>query len=415
MFIPFVAQRYLFSKKKHNTINVITWVSVAGVAVGTMALICVLSVLNGFENMVISSFSHFDPELKILPASGKSFDTDAPEIVAAKAEKLHRAWCDVIEQDALLSYDSYQTSARIKGVDSEYLNIVEFEKITWNGSVDFSQPEEDYAAIGYGLSYKLNTGVDLINPITLYAPNGNRVNLARPDASFNQLPFYSASLFAVGQAAYDDNYALLPISTVRAAYQLPETYATSIELRVNPRSDEGNKKTIKNTKASLKEILGEDYLVLDRYEQQTDFFRIAKIEKWTTFMILGFILMIATFNIIGSLSMLLIEKREDISLFQSLGARITQIKRLFIFEGFCISALGASIGTILGVAIVQAQAYFGIIKMGAGFIVEAYPVELQYFDLLSVLSLVLIMGYLAALYTATTQLNSYKLEQKYEW
>ncbi len=207
----------------------------------------------------------------------------------------------------------------------------------------------------------------------------------------------------------------MPISTVRKAYQLPESYVTSIELRVNSWRNERNNKSINEVKSKLKDILGENYLVLDRYEQQTDFFKIAKIEKWTTFMILGFILMIATFNIIGSLSMLVIEKRADIDLFQSLGAQIVQIKRLFIFEGFCISALGAVIGTLLGVLVVQIQAYFGIIKMGAGFIVDSYPVELQCFDLFCVLFLVLAMGYLAALYTATTQLNSYKLEQKYEW
>lgn len=396
----FIAIRYLFSKKRHNTINLITWVSMVGVAVGTAALIAVLSVLNGFENMVQDSFSAFDPSLKILPIKGKSFSSKDSLIIEAKKLKIYTSWCEVVEQDGLIAFNNKQSPAIIKGVGHNYSNIVDNENLMWDGSMDFDNSYDNLnlAVIGIGLAERINTGVDLVQPLTLYAPKNRKVNLARPDANFTQTRFYNNGIFCVQQPKYDDNLVVMPIDIVRKAYQLKDDYVTAIEIKCED-------KNIKSIKKHLQDILSERYTVLDQYEQQADFYRIVKIEKWTTFMILCFIVLIATFNIIGSLSMIIIEKKDDIALFKSLGATPKQTHQLFILEGTLISALGIIIGTIFGIGIVLLQQYFGLIKIGTGYVAQVYPVELQMFDVIAVIFTVLIMGYMSALYTAKSQLR----------
>ena len=390
----FIAIRYLFSKKRHNTINLITWVSMVGVAIGTMALIAVLSVVNGFENMVQDSFSAFDPSLKILPREGKAFSSEDTLITQAKRLKIHTAWCEVVEQDGLIAFNDKQSPAIIKGVENNYDYIVNDENIMWDGSLNFDNLYDNLniAAIGIGLAERINSGVDLTQPLTLYAPKNKKVNLARPDANFTQTTFYNNGIFSVQQPKYDDNLIIMPIDVVREAYQLKPDYVTAIEIKCK---DED----IKSAKKQLQDVVSEQYIVLDQYEQQADFYRIVKIEKWTTFMILCFIVLIATFNIIGSLSMIIIEKRGDIALFKSLGATHKQTQQLFVLEGTLISALGVIIGTVFGIGIVLIQQYFGLIKIGSGHVAQIYPVELQSFDVITVVIAVLTMGYLSALYT----------------
>ena len=399
----FIAVRYLFSKKRHNTINLITWVSMIGVAIGTMALIVVLSVMNGFENMVQNSFSAFDPSLKILPREGKAFSSQDSLIQEAKALKIFTAWCEVIEQDGLIAFNDKQTPAIIKGVDHNYNYIVDDKNLMWDGSMNFDNSYDNLnlAAIGIGLAERINSSVSLINPLTLYAPKNKKVNLARPDANFTQTSFYNNGIFCVQQPKYDDNLIVMPIDIVRKAYQLKSDYITAIEIKCN-------EENIQSTKQQIENIVEEQYVVLDQYEQQADFYRIVKIEKWTTFMILCFIVLIATFNIIGSLSMIIIEKKEDISLFKSLGNTPQQIQQLFILEGTLISAIGTLIGTIFGIAIVLLQQYFGLIKIGSGYVAQVYPVELQLLDVIVVIIAVLTMGYFSALYTVKSQLKTEK-------
>lgn len=392
----FIAIRYLFSKKRHNTINLITWVSMMGVAIGTMALIVVLSVMNGFESLVQNSFSAFDPSLKILPCEGKAFSTQDSLIQEAKALKTYTAWCEVIEQDGLVAFKDQQTPAIIKGVDYNYGTIINSETIMWDGTMEFDDAynNQNLAAIGIGMAERINSGVDLLQPLTLYAPKNRKVNLARPDANFTQTTFYNNGIFCVMQPKYDDNLVVMPINTVRKAYQLSDDYVTSIEIKCAT-------KKVKSTKKQLQTILSEQYIILDQYEQQADFYRITKIEKWTTFMILCFIVMIATFNIIGSLSMIIIEKKEDIALFNSLGATRRNIQKLFTIEGTLISTLGMTIGAILGIILVLLQQQFGFITTGT----QIYPVELQLFDVVAVIAIVLLMGFLSSLYTVKKMRN----------
>ena len=365
-----------------------------GVAIGTMALIAVLSVVNGFENMVQDSFSAFDPSLKILPREGKAFSSEDTLITQAKRLKIHTAWCEVVEQDGLIAFNDKQSPAIIKGVENNYDYIVNNENIMWDGSLNFDNLYDNLniAAIGIGLAERINSGVDLTQPLTLYAPKNRKVNLARPDANFTQTTFYNNGIFSVQQPKYDDNLIIMPIDVVREAYQLKPDYVTAIEIKCK---DED----IKSAKKQLQDVVSEQYIVLDQYEQQADFYRIVKIEKWTTFMILCFIVLIATFNIIGSLSMIIIEKKGDIALFKSLGATHKQTQQLFVLEGTLISALGVIIGTVFGIGIVLIQQYFGLIKIGSGHVAQIYPVELQSFDVITVVIAVLTMGYLSALYT----------------
>lgn len=392
----FIAIRYLFSKKRHNTINLITWVSMMGVAIGTMALIVVLSVMNGFESLVQNSFSAFDPSLKILPCEGKAFSTQDSLIQEAKALKTYTAWCEVIEQDGLVAFKDQQTPAIIKGVDYNYGTIINSETIMWDGTMEFDDAynNQNLAAIGIGMAERINSGVDLLQPLTLYAPKNRKVNLARPDANFTQTTFYNNGIFCVMQPKYDDNLVVMPINTVRKAYQLTDDYVTSIEIKCV-------EEKVKSIKKQLQTILSEQYIILDQYEQQADFYRITKIEKWTTFMILCFIVMIATFNIIGSLSMIIIEKKEDIALFNSLGATRENIQKLFTIEGSLISTFGMTIGAILGIILVLLQQQFGFITTGT----QIYPVELQLFDVVAVIAIVLLMGFLSSLYTVKKMRN----------
>ena len=365
-----------------------------GVAIGTMALIAVLSVVNGFENMVQDSFSAFDPSLKILPREGKAFSSEDTLITQAKRLKIHTAWCEVVEQDGLIAFNDKQSPAIIKGVENNYDYIVNDENIMWDGSLNFDNLYDNLniAAIGIGLAERINSGVDLTQPLTLYAPKNKKVNLARPDANFTRTTFYNNGIFSVQQPKYDDNLIIMPIDVVRVAYQLKPDYVTAIEIKCK---DED----IKSAKKQLQDVVSEQYIVLDQYEQQADFYRIVKIEKWTTFMILCFIVLIATFNVIGSLSMIIIEKKGDIALFKSLGATHKQTQQLFVLEGTLISALGVIIGTVFGIGIVLIQQYFGLIKIGSGHVAQIYPVELQSFDVITVVIAVLTMGYLSALYT----------------
>ena len=262
----FIAIRYLFSKKRHNTINLITWVSMIGVAVGTTALIAVLSVVNGFENIVQDSFSAFDPSLKILPKEEKSFSSKNPLIIQAKKLKTYTAWCEIVEQDGLIAFNDKQSPAIIKGVGHNYNNIIDNENLMWDGSMNFDNSYDNLnlAAIGIGFAERINSGVDLLEPLTLYAPKSRKINIARPDANFTQTTFYNNGIFCVQQPKYDDNLVVMPIDIVREAYQLKEDYVTSIEIKC----DDG---IIKSTKQQLQDILSEEYVVLDQYEQQADF------------------------------------------------------------------------------------------------------------------------------------------------
>ena len=362
MNFPFyIARRYLFSKKSHNAINVISGISVCGVALATLALVCTLSVFNGFQDLVSNLFTAFDPELKIVPATGKVFDGQDKAIAAIRKMPEVALVSESLEDNALVQYQGRQAMAVIKGVEDNFEELTPIDTILFGrGELMLHDEVVDYAIPGVQLLATLGTGIRFLDPLEVYAPKrGVKVNMANPAASFTGGNLFSSGLvFAVNQEKYDGSYILTSLKFARQLFQYT-TEVSAINLKMKEGTD------IDAFKRKLEKHLGERFRVLDRYEQQADTFRIMKIEKFISYLFLTFILMIACFNVIGSLSMLIIDKRDDVVTLRNLGANDRQIVRIFLFEGRLISFIGAVSGIVLGVLLCWLQQTFGLISLGA--------------------------------------------------
>lgn len=388
-----IAKRYLFSRKSHNAINIISGISAAGVGVGAMALVCVLSVFNGFEMLISDMFSSFDPDLKITLTHGKTFDDSTPEITNVRKLKNVVYFTEVVEENALLRFKDKQMPAIIKGVSNDFEKMTRIDSIMYDGNFTLNDGAFERAVPGVGVAAILGLGAHFIDPLYIYAPKRtSKINLLRPENSFNQMGTFVSGIFSVKQLQYDDHYVLVSIKLARELFEYEKTKVTSIELKLANGVDH------EKVQKQIQTLLGDRYQVKNRYEQQESFFKIMKIEKWFTYLILCFILLIASFNIIGSLSMLIIDKKEDIETLRNLGANNQLIRRIFLFEGWLISGVGAISGIGLGALLCLLQQYFGILKLGTGYVVDAYPVQTNVTDLLLVLVTVLVMGFLAAYY-----------------
>ncbi len=389
----FIARRYLFSKKSTNAINIVSGISVAGIAVGTMALVCVMSVLNGFEGLITEMFSAFDPDLKIEIVKGKNFQTDS-EVFTEVGQLPNVAYfSEVIEENALIFFDERQIPATIKGVDSTFAQVTKIDSIIVDGDFVTYDGAFERCVAGVGLTARLGLNAHFVSPVRLYAPQrGGKVNTLRPEQSFNQASLFMSGVFSVKQLKYDENYMLVSLPLARSLFDYNDQQVSAIEIKLH------NKGEIAQTQREIQRLLGEDYHVRNQYEQQEDFFRIMKIEKWMTFFILVFILLIATFNIIGSLSMLVIDKKDDIITLTNMGANQKVIRYIFLLEGWMISLFGAFIGVIVGTILCLIQQTYGIISLGTGFVVDAYPVAVLTKDVLLVLLTVCLLGFCAAWY-----------------
>lgn len=387
-----IAWRYLFAKKSHNAINIVSGVSAGGVCVATAALVCVLSVMNGFNRVIERLFSEFDPELLVLPAEGKYFSlTDAPWEALPDV-----AVCSpVVQETAMVEYKDHQVSARIMGVSDNFSSLTHIDSILTDGEFLVWDGGFDRCVMGRGLAATVGINAHFVGGVHIYAPKRRgKVNMLRPDQALNKETVFIAGTFAVNQVDYDDHLCLVSIDCARRLFDYADDEVTAVELRLEEGCDK------KAAKRQIRKLLGDGYQVLDRYEQQADFFRIALIEKLLCALLLAFILMIASFNILGSLSMLMLEKKDDIAVFAHLGASSAQIRRIFLFEGWMISALGAAIGLVLGLAICLLQQEFGLLKLGNGFeyVLSAYPVSVEALDILVIILIVLLIGFLAAWY-----------------
>lgn len=391
-----IAWRYLFSKKSHSAINAISVVSVCGVAITTLALICTLSVYNGFTQLIGSLYSQIDPQIKITPRQGKTLDTEATEIKQIASWPEVAVFSPVIEENALCQYKDRQQPVLVKGVPDNYTELSHIQELITSGTFMLNDGRIDYVSPGIGVASQLGISTNTPYPVELYAPNRlGRVNLANPAQSFNSRRFFIAGIFCSNQAIYDDQLVILPLTTAREMFSYT-TEATAIELRLAPGHTE------KEVAQKLKAALGDSYRVATHIEQN-DWYKWVQIEKWITFLILSFILMIATFNVIGALSMLIIDKKRDIDTLQNLGADDRLISRIFLAEGWLISAIGAGSGLILGVILCYLQQEYGLLKLGSSegmFITDAYPVRLEWFDTLAVTAIVLILGFVTAWYPA---------------
>lgn len=397
MNFPFyIARRYLFSKKSHNAINVISGISVCGVALATLALVCTLSVFNGFQDLVSNLFTAFDSELKIVPATGKVFDGQDKAIAAIRKMPEVDLVSESLEDNALVQYQGRQAMAVIKGVEDNFEELTPIDTILFGrGELLLHDEVVDYAIPGVQLLATLGTGIRFLDPLEVYAPKrGAKVNMANPAASFTGGNLFSSGLvFAVNQEKYDGSYILTSLKFARQLFQYT-TEVSAINLKMKEGTD------IDAFKRKLEKHLGERFRVLDRYEQQADTFRIMKIEKFISYLFLTFILMIACFNVIGSLSMLIIDKRDDVVTLRNLGANDRQIVRIFLFEGRLISFIGAVSGIVLGVLLCWLQQTFGLISLGAAgsFIVDAYPVSVHWEDVALIFFTVLAVGFLSVWY-----------------
>ena len=395
----YIAKRYLFSKKSHNAINVISGVSVCGVALATMALVCTLSVFNGFQDLVATFFTAFDPELKITATSGKVFDGHDIRI-----EKLHdfseiEVFSESLEDNAMVQYNGKQAMVVIKGVEDNFSHLTAIDSILYGrGEMVLYDEIVDYAIPGVELTSILGTGIRFLDPLEVYAPKrGTQINVANPASSFNVSYLHSSGLvFAVNQQKYDASYILTSLKFARNLFQY-DTEVSSIELKLKEGVD------VEAFADKIGGILGDDFIVQNRYEQQADTFRIMQVEKLISYLFLTFILLVACFNVIGSLSMLIIEKKNDVVTLRGLGADDRLISRIFLFEGCLISFLGALVGVVLGLTLCLVQQEFGILTLGSGasagaFVVDAYPVSVHWQDVVLILITVLLIGFLSVLY-----------------
>ena len=390
-----IAWRYLFSKKGHNAINIVSGISAAAVAVVTAAMICVLSVMNGFGTLVEQLFSEFDPVLLVVPAEGHTLRTDTAPIASLYAREDIKAVSMQLEQTALIRYKDHQTPARVMGVDSLFTQTAHIDSIITDGFYSVWDGAFDRVVMGRGLAAQIGMNAHFTGALHLYAPQRTgRVNMMRPDLSLRHEHAFIAGTFAVNQVEYDDQLLLVSLPLAQRLFDYDSLTASA--LRITPKAD----LKMSNFKFQISNLLGPGYKVLDRYEQQASFFNILRIEKLLTILLLVFILLIASFNIIGSLSMLIIDKREDIQILSHLGADEATIRRVFLLEGWFISSLGALTGLIAGVLLCLGQQHFGWLKLGSGaeYVISAYPVQVQVPDIVLVAVIVLALGFIAALY-----------------
>ena len=390
----YIAKRYLFSKKKHNAINIISAISVCGVALATLAMVCTLSVFNGFHEMVEGMFTAFDSQLKITTSQGSVFRPDDPRILQVISMPEVELSMQTIEENALAQYKDEQLMVMVKGVDDNFEQLTNFDGILY-GSERFLLHEEgvEYGILGMGVASSLGTGLRFVDPLPIIAPKQHvHVNIANPASAFAKDYLHSpGSVFLVNQEKYDTRYILTSLTFARKLFGYQnEVTAMEVKLKAN-----ANESKVQNR---MKEILGSDFQVKNRYEQQADVFRIMEIEKLISYLFLTFILIIATFNVIGSLSMLIVDKREDAQTLRNLGASNQLIECIFMLEGWLIAALGALIGIVIGIVLCLIQHHFGIISLGSNFIVEAYPVSVHFTDILLIFITVLVVGFLSVIY-----------------
>lgn len=398
MNFPFyIARRYLFSKKSTHAINIISTISAVGVAVATMALVVTLSVFNGFHDLVASFFTTFDPQLKVVPVSGKTVAADDPTLKTICSLKQVEVATEIVEDMALATYNGRQAMVKIKGVEDNFDSLTHIREILeGDGEYCLHAADMHYGIVGIRLAERFGMGYTFQNELKIYAPKREgQLNLANPQDGFVEGNLYSPGvLFCVKQGKYDKNYILTSIAFARNLFA-QQGMVSAVELRLKPGSD------FDGVKAEMNKIGEGKFRVLDRYEQQEDTFKIMKIEKLIAYIFLTFILVVACFNLIGSISMLIIDKRNDVVTLRNLGANDSQIVRIFLFEGRMISTLGALAGIAVGLLLCWIQQQWGLVGLGrssGSFIIDSHPVSVHPEDVILIFITVLAVGYAAVWY-----------------
>ena len=393
----FIARRYLFSKKSTHVINVISSISVIGVAVATMALVIVLSVFNGFHDLVASLFTSFDPQLKVVPVEGKTAPSDDPILTQIRLLPEVDVATETVEDQALAIYQGKQAMVKIKGVEDNFSELSHITDILYgDGTYSLHAANLEYGILGIRLAQTMGIGAQWDGYLKIYAPKKEgQLDLSNPGEGFVADSLNSPGvLFSVRQSKYDKNYIVTSIAFARNLFG-QQGMLSDLEIRLKEGSN------LNAVKAEMQKIAGTKYKVLDRFEQQEDTFKIMSIEKLMAYIFLTFILVVACFNIIGSLSMLIIDKKNDVVTLRNLGANDKQITRVFLFEGRMIAVIGAVIGIGLGLLLCLLQQQYGFVRLGeseGSFIVDAYPVSVHYTDVAIIFVTVIAVGWLAVWY-----------------
>lgn len=394
MHLPlFIARRYLFAKKSHNVINIISAISAVGMAIGTAALIIILSIYNGFDELVKSTLSNVEPDILITPAKGKVFVPEGEAFDRIKDNPLVGEYNLILQENVFVDYDGHQGIAKAKGVDRAFEEDSPLAGHITNGEFSLHKGQLPQMVVGAGLAYKMGMNPAFLASAELYFPIRDRnFSLANPAASIETVRMRPSGIFSVNQQI-DNDLIILPIEQMRKLLGYEEE-VSGVELRLV----EGS--TAKDLRSAIKDIqkeLGPEFKVLDRFRQNPSLYKMMRYEKAAIFLILIFVIIIIALNIFGSITMLIIEKKDDIETYRSLGATDQMLRRTFTLEGWLISLLGLAAGLVIGIGFSLAQQNFGFIKMPGSFLVNAYPVILQWQDVLATIAGVALIGYIIAL------------------
>lgn len=395
----------MVSKKKQNIINIISAISVGGIIVGTIALVIILSVFNGFNGLISNYYGNFDPDLKITPLKGKMFNPSDFDFDSIKSLPDVANYAEVLEEVALLKYGNQVSPAVLKGVPDNYTSYTNIDTLIIDGSFMLEYQGINYTVVGAGIASTLGIRPELLDHIMIYVPKKGKISSLNPSRAVNQDYVFPAGVFSLLEEV-DSKYILVSYKFAADLFE-SKNLASSVELGLHPSSN------VKKVQKQIQAILGEGFQVKNKYQQHDLIYKTMESEKWAAYLILVFILIIASFNILGSLSMLIIDKKEDIYILRSMGATSKTIRRIFLYEGWLISVVGAVIGSILGVFICWIQIKYGIITLpGAGsFVVSAYPVRVIFSDIILVVGVVLLIGFLASWYPIKFISQKYLLQQ----
>jgi lipoprotein-releasing system permease protein len=382
-----IARRYLFAKKTTNAINIITGIAVFGIAVGTAALLLVLSVFNGFEDLIGGMYSNFNPDVKVLPKQGKTFETDSTLLITLRALPEVHYLSETLEETAFFEYKGSQDVGTLKGVDEFYKQVTHIDSTVREGKYRLQNGEQQLAVLGLGMRNKLQANVDdLFAPILVYMPKAREVGLF--EQQFRRLSVYPAGTFII-QQEFSNQYVLTSLDFARQLLDVQNT-VSALEIRLNGNADS------ERAVAKIQEIVGQELVVKNRFEQEEAFLKLMRIEKWLSYAIVGLMLLLVSFNIVGALWMIVLDKQKDISILKSMGAFDTTIRNIFLNEGLLLSGLGIGVGFVVAVGTYGAQKLFGIVSIPGNFIVEAYPISMRFIDFTTVALTVLAIGLLAS-------------------
>ena len=398
---PFIAGRYLFAKKSHNVINIISAISAVGMAIGTAALIIILSVYNGFDSLIKSMMGNVEPDLVITPAKGKVFvpQGDTYDWIYDQPSVLNM--CCVLEESVFISYDDRQGLARAKGVDWIYEEESPLRNHMADGEFRLHKGDIEQAVIGDILAYRMGISTRFLSPIEIYYPSRTRrISLSSPESALESVKVYPSGIVSVNEEI-DKELMIVPLETMRELLEYDDE-VSAVEIRV---VEGTTQKEVRRLQDEIGKRLGEGFKVKDRYQQNEALYKMMRYEKVATYMILIFVIIIIAFNIFGSLSMLIIEKREDIGTLRSLGAQDNLIRRIFVLEGWMISLAGLAGGLVTGIGLTLLQMHFGFIKMPGQFLVQAYPVILSWPDVLLTAASIAAIGYIIALLPASASVR----------